>query len=99
MNEIKHISILMICILLMFSCDKEQEILATDPIQAEPEIQITLVNDKLKFDNKESLEFFVNESGHSRIKAKVEEFTENGFNSLRPILDDGDDDGINNFLM
>ncbi|VAW12216.1 hypothetical protein MNBD_BACTEROID03-463, partial [hydrothermal vent metagenome] len=75
MKAIKRINILVIFILLIFSCDKEQEIVETDPVQVQPEIGITLVNDKLKFNNKESLTFFLNQSEQSKIKSKVDEFT------------------------
>ncbi len=41
----------------------------------------------------------MDQSEQSKIKSTVGEFTEKGFNTLRPFFDDDDDDAINNFLM
>lgn len=95
----KRINILVISILLILSCNKEEEILEIDPVQVEPEISITLVNDKLKFNSKESLKLFVDQSKQSKIKVKLDEFTKKGFNTLRPFFDDDDDEAINDFLI
>jgi hypothetical protein len=99
MKAMKRINILVISILLILSCNKEEEILEIDPVQVEPEISITLVNDKLKFNSKESLKLFVDQSKQSKIKVKLDEFTKKGFNTLRPFFDDDDDEAINDFLI
>ncbi|WP_136468951.1 hypothetical protein [Flagellimonas onchidii] len=86
--------------LLILSCSKEPEIEAIaseEPKQIEVKVQV--VNNKLKFDNKESLAQFMEQNDQSEIKKKVNKFTEQGFKTLRPLFEDNEEDAMSAFLI
>ena len=95
----KNIFILLLAILIVSSCTKEQETLSFDTNVDESLVEVKLVNDKLKFADKESLTLFMEQNDQSEIKKKVSKFTEQGFKTLRPFFEDNEEEAMNDFLV
>ncbi|MCR9228368.1 MAG: hypothetical protein NXH90_13195, partial [Flavobacteriaceae bacterium] len=90
-------------VLFFLSCEKENQ-LDLNEETAEPPSDITEVavhlseEGPLEFTDKASLAKLLEETDKTTFNAKVQELTDNGFQSLRPVFDDLESPEVQSFL-
>lgn len=84
--------------LCIVSCSKEHTEIIDEENSTIESVNVQLVNNKLKFDNEESLAAFLGQAEDVNFSEKIVELNKTGFNSLRPVFDLDDDIAIDNYL-
>lgn len=99
-NEI--LLFLLLCLLLIpISCTKNEAsnlLIDTGQTNLDQVIDPEFIDGKLQFDNEETLKQFILQNNHQLFKSKIKDFSDKGFQSLRPYFDLNDDESIDKYL-
>ncbi|MDO5981859.1 hypothetical protein [Flavivirga spongiicola] len=99
LKRLTKIGVLMLFMALTYwNCEKEPETNLDDSSFENNLINVQVVDDKLKFENNESLATFVKQKTEEEFKNEIKNLSDKGFSSLRPVFDENDDVLIDDFL-
>ena len=90
--------VLIILTVVIQSCSKEKEENLDLLNSYNESTNVQVVDNKLKFENSESLVSFIEQKDEQELKGEIKSLSEKGFNSLAPLFDENDDEAIEEFL-